>query len=300
MINTLHDSGTRRQFSTGAVRDCAEGKGRTDLYQVFALMRLARHLERGAKKYNDRNWEKGIPVSKFLDSGIRHALEALSGLDDEDHLAAALWNFACAIDTLERVNLHILPSELDDLPKPLKGFKKVNPEEIKEDSDFAYYDTAFGTLSETKDHLFKRTEGIGENEMEIEACGFKIKCDPHLPPDSIGLHKAWEKAVNAIECVTEIPFCTLLLNKETLQSYDLLKYFAESNIHFKGLDFKVCQGYQDGVVVIDTGKPQEQQTLWVPAKYKLNSVEKCVGNCEGCSAGLAECLRLNDKGEDGI
>ena len=57
----IQDSGTRREFESGAVRDMAEGKGRCDLLPMCALLRLARHYEQGAK-YADRNWE-GYPVS---------------------------------------------------------------------------------------------------------------------------------------------------------------------------------------------------------------------------------------------
>ena len=54
----IKDSGERREFSTGAVRDMAEGKGRCDLLPACAILRIARHFEAGAKKYDDRNWEK--------------------------------------------------------------------------------------------------------------------------------------------------------------------------------------------------------------------------------------------------
>ena len=55
----LQDSGERREFETGAVRDMAEGKGRCDLLPACALLRLSKHYEKGAKKYDERNWEKG-------------------------------------------------------------------------------------------------------------------------------------------------------------------------------------------------------------------------------------------------
>ena len=69
---TLHDSGGRQQFVTGAVRDRQAGKGRFDLLPALAVTRLARHFEKGAAKYGDRNWEQGIPLSRFLDSALRH------------------------------------------------------------------------------------------------------------------------------------------------------------------------------------------------------------------------------------
>ena len=99
---TIKDSGTRRQFDSGAVRDMQEGKGRCDLLPACAILRVARHFEAGAKKYDDRNWEKGIPVGSFIDSAIRHLMKYLDGQVDEDHLCAAGWNILCAMWTEEK------------------------------------------------------------------------------------------------------------------------------------------------------------------------------------------------------
>ena len=93
----IQDSGTRREFESGAVRDMAEGKGRCDLLPMCALLRLARHYEQGAKKYADRNWEKGIPVSVMIDSALRHVFKYMDGWTDEDHLCAAAWNILGAM-----------------------------------------------------------------------------------------------------------------------------------------------------------------------------------------------------------
>jgi len=43
----LKDSGTRRGFGTGAVRDAATGKGRFDLLPLFGLLAGALQMERG-------------------------------------------------------------------------------------------------------------------------------------------------------------------------------------------------------------------------------------------------------------
>jgi len=90
--NDVKDSGKREQFTTGSKRDSRDGKGRFDLIDPWALKRLAVHYENGAKKYGDRNWEKGQPSSRYLDSALRHLNNYLMGLRDEDHLAAAAWN----------------------------------------------------------------------------------------------------------------------------------------------------------------------------------------------------------------
>ena len=112
----VKDSGERQQYQMGAQRDTQAGKGRFDLLSPFALQRLARHMENGIQKYGERNWELGIPVSRYLDSGMRHFLAFLAGSRDEDHLAAVMWNAHCAIHTLEMIERGVLPPELDDVP----------------------------------------------------------------------------------------------------------------------------------------------------------------------------------------
>jgi hypothetical protein len=111
--NEVKDSGERRQYDTGAVRDRQKGKGRFDLLPPKAIKRLAQHFENGAIKYGDRNWEKGIDVSDYVDSALRHLFAYLDGANDEDHLSAAMWNCACAIQTeMERPELQNIPKRL--------------------------------------------------------------------------------------------------------------------------------------------------------------------------------------------
>ena len=109
----IKDSGTRRKFGTGAVRDAEAGKGRCDLLPACAILRLARHFEAGANKYDERNWEQGIPVHSFIDSAIRHLMKYLDGWTDEDHLCAAAWNCVCAMWTEEkRPEMQDIPSRM--------------------------------------------------------------------------------------------------------------------------------------------------------------------------------------------
>lgn len=149
----IKDSGTRRAFESGAVRDIAEGKGRCDLLpldvisiclmdarlrhiyeyihtghrgtlrQVIsdfstehfgdrytAILEVAKHYEDGCRKYGERNWEKGIPLHCYIDSGVRHYLKMLRGDKDEAHDRAFLWNMLGALWTQEH------KPELIDLP----------------------------------------------------------------------------------------------------------------------------------------------------------------------------------------
>lgn len=94
---TIKDSGERRCFSTGSVRDISQGKGRYDLLPWEAIHELAKHCERGAIKYGERNCEKGIPIHSLIDSAFRHLSCYMRGMNDEPHLVAALWNIAFTI-----------------------------------------------------------------------------------------------------------------------------------------------------------------------------------------------------------
>ena len=112
----LPDSGKREEFTTGAVRDVNTGKGRFDLLSPIAMLRKAKHYENGALKYADRNWEKGIPNHRFIDSALRHIFCYLSGDRSEDHLAAAGWNIDGIIHTNEKIKDGSLPATLNTLP----------------------------------------------------------------------------------------------------------------------------------------------------------------------------------------
>lgn len=95
----IKDSGSRREFETGAVRDIETDKGRYNLVPWDAIHELAIHCEQGAIKYSERNCEKGIPIHSLIDSAIRHLSCYIRGMDDEPHLRAAMWNVAMAIWT---------------------------------------------------------------------------------------------------------------------------------------------------------------------------------------------------------
>lgn len=94
----IADSGDRRVFETGAVRDMHEGKGRMDLLPWAAIMEVSKHCENGAKKYGEHNVDKGIPTSSLCDSAMRHLAKYLDGWTDEPHLLAAAWNLLWAVE----------------------------------------------------------------------------------------------------------------------------------------------------------------------------------------------------------
>lgn len=93
----IKDSGDRRKFSTGAVRDMQAGKGRMDLLPWAAIMEVSKHCEAGALKYGEHNVDRGIPTHSLCDSASRHLAKYLDGWEDEPHLLAAAWNLLWAI-----------------------------------------------------------------------------------------------------------------------------------------------------------------------------------------------------------
>lgn len=106
----IKDSGERREFDTGAVRDMATGKGRMDLLPWAAIMEVSKHCENGAIKYGEHNVDKGLPVSSFCDSAARHLAKYIDGWEDEPHLLASAWNLLWAIQ------MELKHPELKDVP----------------------------------------------------------------------------------------------------------------------------------------------------------------------------------------
>jgi hypothetical protein len=130
-FNSVKDSGDRREFDTGSVRDVNVNKGAYHLLPCKAIKRLAQHFQNGAKKYKARNWELGQPLSVYMDSAMRHLFNHLDGMRDEDHLAACSWNVLCLIETQERINQGILPEELNDLDNIPSAQAYKNHDEVE-------------------------------------------------------------------------------------------------------------------------------------------------------------------------
>lgn len=73
-------------------KESDEGRGHYELVSPLFMRRLSIWLEKGAKKYNPRNWEKGIPKGRIIRALLRHTYEYLEGMENEDHLAAIACN----------------------------------------------------------------------------------------------------------------------------------------------------------------------------------------------------------------
>lgn len=96
-MSNLNDTGKREYYENGSMREPSDGKGRYDLISPHMTKRLAIHYENGANKYEEGNWEKGLSSKRCISSAKRHIDKYILGMDDEDHLSAAIWNLACII-----------------------------------------------------------------------------------------------------------------------------------------------------------------------------------------------------------
>lgn len=93
------------------------------------VLRFAKLMENGAHKYGERNWELGQPLSRYIDSAIRHLTQwhmAESGefpeLAEEDHYAAVFFNLCGAIYCWRGIYQNkTLPKLLDDRPEEING-----------------------------------------------------------------------------------------------------------------------------------------------------------------------------------
>ena len=82
------------------------------------------HYANGAKKYGDKNWEKGQPLNRYIESLERHLQRLKVGLEDEDHEAAVAWNIFAYMHTKTMIEAGALPKELDNVSKYPKNIKK--------------------------------------------------------------------------------------------------------------------------------------------------------------------------------
>lgn len=108
---------------TGAVKNDL-GKLRYDLVPINALEELTKVLTFGAKKYADRNWEKGFKWGVVYAALMRHITAWWRGEDIDpesglSHLSHAMCNIAFLIEFL---NTH---PEMDNRPKQIKEKQNV-------------------------------------------------------------------------------------------------------------------------------------------------------------------------------
>lgn len=99
---------------------------------IGAVLEVAKHYEQGAKKYAERNWEKGIPCHCYIDSAVRHLLKWLDKWDDEPHDRAFLWNMFCLLWTVQKKpNLNDLPFYVKRKEKMLEDADKAEDKNLR-------------------------------------------------------------------------------------------------------------------------------------------------------------------------
>jgi hypothetical protein len=82
-----------------------EGKLRWSLIDWKSLEPMVRVLEKGALKYDDHNWKKGMPTTQISESLLRHVFAFMNGEDNdsetnESHLGHAMCNIMFLIYNL--------------------------------------------------------------------------------------------------------------------------------------------------------------------------------------------------------
>lgn len=103
------------QYETGAVRSDDAEATRFDLIPQVGLRRLAETCAEGARKYGERNWERGFPATSLANHALRHLNLWLLGDASEDHLAHGTWNLMALMQFEEQ------RPELIDVPTRQTG-----------------------------------------------------------------------------------------------------------------------------------------------------------------------------------
>lgn len=103
---TTKDSGKRKEFASGMMRDINDTKPMYTLIWQPIITRLAELMTRGAKKYGKHNWKLASgeeELERFKDSALRHMYQYLEGDESEDHCAAVMFNLMGAEFVKEKI-----------------------------------------------------------------------------------------------------------------------------------------------------------------------------------------------------
>jgi len=112
-----------------------EGKLRYDLVDPYALEQLVKVLTFGAKKYGDRNWEKGIKFGRVFGACMRHLWRWWSGkgADKETGLSPLAHAMCCIMFLLrytqDKVTFDDRP--VVEPPWPAKDIRALQAKEVE-------------------------------------------------------------------------------------------------------------------------------------------------------------------------
>lgn len=115
----------KMEFDSGAHRSSSKGRGSFVSIPQIGLERLALRCEMGDELHGKDNWKKGIPLSSYANSALRHLNNYLSGNMDEDHLSAVGWNVLAMASTENMILDGSLPEELDDIGNVIKAKREL-------------------------------------------------------------------------------------------------------------------------------------------------------------------------------
>lgn len=122
----------------------SKGKVRVDLIPAEAMEALAEHFTKGAEKYAERNWEKGMDWHECYNSLMRHALSWHKGedLDKENgshHMVAVMWNaLALYIYHTRRIGKDTRPVYLSTPETKLNCPAEISAEDLKSISHWGF------------------------------------------------------------------------------------------------------------------------------------------------------------------
>lgn len=177
-------------LDTGCVRQKTAGRGCYELMSPFVLKRDAELFEWGAKNRGHRNWEKGMPFSRCIQSIYRHLVKYLMREPDDDHddnLAAIRFWAGALMHYGEMIRRGALPTTLDDLPfySPQVADDAVSaPKSYTSPLRIYVAGPITATTQEEVDANYKRGQMIGD---DLEALGhlvfvphrYEVPCEGH-------------------------------------------------------------------------------------------------------------------------
>jgi len=179
----IKPSETNQDYGTGAVRGSNAGTGEAHLLPFQAIIRIVRGgfgditraplggitklavlYEAAKTKYPGRNWEKGVPLARYVDSAFRHLRKHIRGDQDEPHLVQFCWNLVGLLQTHLWIVSGDLPVSLGvDLPRVKLVDSDMAIFVLPQRSTEEHLDLAFNALGEY-------VNGVGIEHL-VYACG---------------------------------------------------------------------------------------------------------------------------------
>lgn len=129
-----HATGDKKIVTNAVTGGMKETRpARFDLLPWDILWMDAEHYGVGAKKYEDRNWEKGYDFALSIAALQRHMAKFIQGesFDEENgshHLAAVRFHAAALMRFEQEIAAGRMPAELDTRPRV--GFGQSEPEDV--------------------------------------------------------------------------------------------------------------------------------------------------------------------------